>query len=192
MSESSSKTTTELNEIQQWAEAREGKPSRVKSTADGEGGGVLRIDFPGYSGNDSLEEISWEDWYQTFQDRNLEFLYQEHTAGGKESRFFRLISKEKEEEKEKQKEEKEKEKEKEAEKANEKPAAKKKEDKEKDDHKEKEKPAGKKKEDKDAEEKDKQKKEEEKDNQKEKEKTAAKKKEGKDEQKEEKTKDKKK
>ncbi len=45
MSESSSKTTTELEVIKKWAEERDGKPSRVKSTADDEGGGVLRIDF---------------------------------------------------------------------------------------------------------------------------------------------------
>jgi hypothetical protein len=95
MSESSSQTTTDLKVIQKWAEEREGKPSRVKSTADDKGGGVLRIDFPGYSGGDSLEEISWEDWYKTFQERKLEFLYQDHTAGGKESRFFKLINKEK-------------------------------------------------------------------------------------------------
>lgn len=95
MLEASSKTTTDLKVIQKWAEERGGKPSRVKSTADDEGGGVLRIDFPGYSGKDSLEEISWEDWYETFKDRKLEFLYQEHTAGGKESRFFKLINKEK-------------------------------------------------------------------------------------------------
>ena len=123
MSEASSKTTTELEVIQKWAEERDGKPSRVKSTADDEGGGLLRIDFPGYSGKDSLEEISWDDWYKTFQERNLEFLYQEHTAGGKESRFFKLISKEKEEEKNEQKAEKDKQKEKE------KPASKKKEEK---------------------------------------------------------------
>lgn len=95
MSESSSKTTTDLEVIQKWAEERDGKPSRVKSTADDEGGGLLRIDFPGYSGKDSLEEISWEDWYKTFQDRDLEFLYQDHTAGGKESRFFKIINKKK-------------------------------------------------------------------------------------------------
>lgn len=92
MSESSSKTTTDHETIRKWAEEREGKPSRVASTADDEGGGLLRIDFPGYSGQNSLEEISWEDWFKTFDDRNLAFLYQEETAGGKESRFFKLIA----------------------------------------------------------------------------------------------------
>ena len=91
-SSSSSKTTTDLKEIKKWAEERDGKPSIVKSTAnDKEGGDVLRINFPGYSGEDSLEEVSWEEWYETFKDRDLAFLYQEETAGGKESRFFKLI-----------------------------------------------------------------------------------------------------
>ncbi len=68
MSKSSSKTTTDLKVIQKWAEERGGKPSRVKSTADDDDGGrVLRIDFPGYSGKDSLEEISWEEWYETLK-----------------------------------------------------------------------------------------------------------------------------
>jgi hypothetical protein len=91
-----SRTTTELSVIRKWAEERGGKPSRVVNTEndDEQGGGVLRIDFPGYSGQGTLEEISWEDWYKTFQDRNLEFLYQDRTADGKESRFFKLVRKE--------------------------------------------------------------------------------------------------
>jgi hypothetical protein len=87
----SSKTTKDLKEIRKWAEERDGKPAIVKGTASKEGGGVLRIDFPGYSGEDSLEEVSWEEWYQTFKDRDLSFLYQDKTRDGKESRFFKLI-----------------------------------------------------------------------------------------------------
>jgi hypothetical protein len=92
MSESSSKTTTDLKTIQEWAKKRDGKPTRVKSTVDKKDGGVLRINLPGYSGEDTLEEISWDEWYKTFEDRELAFLYQEETAGGKESRFFKLIN----------------------------------------------------------------------------------------------------
>ncbi len=91
---SSSKTTTDHKAIQKWAEDRDGKPSIVKSTHD-KNGGVLRIDFPGYSGEGSLEEVEWEEWFKTFDERDLEFLYQDKTADGKESRFFKLISKEK-------------------------------------------------------------------------------------------------
>lgn len=90
----SSRTTTELSEIRKWAEERGGKPARVIGTDQGDEGGVLRIDFPGYSGKGKLEEISWEDWYETFSDRDLEFLYQDKTADGKESRFFKLVRRE--------------------------------------------------------------------------------------------------
>ena len=94
MSTHSSKTTTDLKKIKQWAEERDGKPARVKGTGNDkkDDGGVLRIDFPGYSGEDSLEEISWDEWYQTFKEKDLSFLYQEETSDGKESRFFKLVS----------------------------------------------------------------------------------------------------
>jgi hypothetical protein len=93
MSSHSSQTTTNLEDIKKWAEERDGKPAVVKATENSkEGGGVLRINFPGYSGEDTLEEISWEEWYKIFQERNLAFLYQEETAGGKESRFFKLVA----------------------------------------------------------------------------------------------------
>jgi hypothetical protein len=66
----------------------------VKGTARGnDSAGLLRIDFPGYSGEGSLEEISWEEWHAKFQESTLEFLYQERTRDGSESRFFKLISK---------------------------------------------------------------------------------------------------
>ncbi len=89
---SESKTTTDHKTIQAWSEARGGKPATVKSTEkDGEAG-VLRIDFPGYSGAGSLEEISWEEFFQKFDEKKLAFLYQEQTSSGEESRFFKLVS----------------------------------------------------------------------------------------------------
>ena len=88
-----SKTATDLKEIQKWAEKRQGKPAKVKGVGKREGDGLIRIDFPGYSGGDSLEEISWEEWYEIFQQNDLEFLYQEKTSEGKESRFFKLVNK---------------------------------------------------------------------------------------------------
>ncbi len=89
---SESKTTTDHKTIQAWSEARGGKPATVKSTEkDGEAG-VLRIDFPGYSGAGSLEEISWDEFFKKFDEKKLAFLYQEHTSSGEESRFFKLVS----------------------------------------------------------------------------------------------------
>ncbi len=87
-----SKTTADHNEIRKWAEAREGKPAIFKRTASGDEPGVLRIDFPGYSGAGSLEEISWEDFFQKFDEKNLAFLYQDITSSGEQSRFFKFVS----------------------------------------------------------------------------------------------------
>ena len=86
-----SKTTTSHEKIKKWAEARGGKPATVKGTGNGEPG-LLRIDFPGYRGKHSLEPISWEEFFAKFEEKNLAFLYQEKTATGKPSRFFKLVS----------------------------------------------------------------------------------------------------
>ena len=85
-----SKQTTDHDEIRNWVEERGGKPARVKSTGKG-GAGLLRIDYPGFSGEDSLEEITWEEFFEAFEENNLAFLYQDETKDGKESRFSKLI-----------------------------------------------------------------------------------------------------
>ena len=90
----SSKTTTNHDEIRRWAEERGGKPATVKSTQSNDEAGVLRIDFPGYSGAGSLQEISWEEFFKKFDEKQLAFLYQDKTSSGEESRFFKLVSRE--------------------------------------------------------------------------------------------------
>ncbi|MHB8598123.1 MAG: hypothetical protein ACYDER_15070 [Ktedonobacteraceae bacterium] len=87
-----SNTTTDHDEIRKWVEARQGKPATVQRTESGDEPGVLRIDFPGYSGAGSLVEISWEDFFQKFDEKNLAFLYQDTTSSGEQSRFFKFVS----------------------------------------------------------------------------------------------------
>lgn len=87
-----SRTTTDHDTIRKWAEARGGKPASVKNTEGKDDPGLLRIDFPGYKGGGSLEEISWDEFFKKFDEKHLVFLYQEHTADGKESRFFKFVT----------------------------------------------------------------------------------------------------
>jgi hypothetical protein len=87
-----SSSTTHLDEIRDWAQSRGGKPAKVRQEGLQEGEGILRINFPGYSGEDTLEEISWEEWYDIFRKRKLLFLYQDKTSDGRESRFFKLVA----------------------------------------------------------------------------------------------------
>ena len=92
MADNSSKTTTDHDEIKQWAEARDAKPAHVEGTArDGEDVGLIRLDFPGYTG-DKLETIEWDQWFDKFDKEKLALLYQEETSDGDKSNFNKLVS----------------------------------------------------------------------------------------------------
>lgn len=85
----SAKTTTDHETIRRWAEARGGRPARVKGTGGKNDPGLLRLDFG--ERDPQLEEISWEEFFQKFDESDLAFLYQEDTASGEESRFSKLV-----------------------------------------------------------------------------------------------------
>lgn len=89
-----SKRTTDHAKIREWVEERDGYPAAVKATGDEDDPGLLRIDFPGYSGEQSLEHISWDDFFEKFDEKNLAFLYQDEMKSGDESRFFKFVSRE--------------------------------------------------------------------------------------------------
>lgn len=80
--------TRDHDVIKQWASERDATPSTVEGTAHGDQAGVLRFDFP--SGGSELKHISWDEWFESFDKRNLVFLYQEQLKNGNQSNFFRL------------------------------------------------------------------------------------------------------
>ena len=88
---SQAKTTTDHKEIRRWIEARNGRPSVVKGTEGGDGEGLLRVEF---RHPDKLEDVDWDTFFETFEDRKLAFLHQDKTAGGEESRFFKFVKRE--------------------------------------------------------------------------------------------------
>ncbi len=85
-------TTTDHDQIRQWAEERGAHPACVKGTGGKGDAGVLRLDFPGYSGAKSLREIDWEEFFEKFDEQNLALLYQDTTKGGRKSNFNKLVS----------------------------------------------------------------------------------------------------
>lgn len=89
---SASTTTTDHDEIRQWVENLDGQPACVQSTGSADDPGVLRFDFPGGAGEDTLAHISWEDWFDKFDAANLALVYQEHKSDGEPSTFFKLVS----------------------------------------------------------------------------------------------------
>ena len=86
-------TTTDHKKIRKWVEDRGGIPSTVKGTG-GEEPGILRIDFPGTAADDSLERISWDDFFDKFDKEKLAFLHQDKTDDGQVSRFCKFVSRE--------------------------------------------------------------------------------------------------
>ena len=90
----SSKPLTDHEEIRSWAEERGAHPACVRGTGNRGDVGMIRLDFAGYTGEDKLEEISWDDWLEKFDERGLALLVQEETTRGQKSNFNKLVSRE--------------------------------------------------------------------------------------------------
>jgi hypothetical protein len=86
-----SKTTIDHDEIRAWIEARNGTPATVSSTSDDDEPGILRVLFQEQESGKSLEKISWEDFFEKFEEEKLAFLYQDETKDGRTSRFFKFV-----------------------------------------------------------------------------------------------------
>ena len=91
-SSSSARQLNDHDEIRQWAEERGATPSSVRGTGDNNDLGMIRLDFPGYSGEGKLEEVSWDEWFDKFDESNLTLLVQDQTARGQKSNFNKLVS----------------------------------------------------------------------------------------------------
>ena len=85
---SDSKKTTDHQEIKRWVEAHDGVPTIIEDTESGEGEGVLRIHFPKASSDDQFKEISWDNFFEIFDKKQLAFLYQDEP----DSTFHKLVS----------------------------------------------------------------------------------------------------
>lgn len=81
------KRTKDHETIRRWAEERGGQPTIVEGTQ------ILRIDFddPDGSRDEKLRPVSWDEFFRVFDDRDLDFLYQERTRDGKISRFYKFV-----------------------------------------------------------------------------------------------------
>ncbi len=86
------KTTQDHDEIQKWAEARGGKPAVVAATETDKATGILRLMFPDapHHNDGALEEISWEEFFEKFDESGLQLTYQEETADHQISDFNKL------------------------------------------------------------------------------------------------------
>lgn len=84
-------TTTDHETIRDWAEAKGGKPAAVDSTHSCDDVGIVRIMFPDAPNteHDALVEISWEEFFREFEERELALVYEE------DSMFSKLVGRDK-------------------------------------------------------------------------------------------------
>jgi hypothetical protein len=88
--ERSATTTTDHDEIRKWVEKRGGHPAIVKDTADnGRRGAMIRIDFddPDGSKDAGLKRVSWDEFFEIFDNNDLTFLHQDVD----DSRFNKFV-----------------------------------------------------------------------------------------------------
>ena len=78
-------TTTDHQEIRKWAESKGGKPAAVARTHKDGDVGIIRIMFPDAPNSEhgALTEISWDEFFKEFEDRDLALLYEPNSMFSK-------------------------------------------------------------------------------------------------------------
>ena len=84
----SSQMTTNPEEIRKIVEQKGGRPACVKGTEGRGGSCLLRIDYPGGSGEEKLEPMEWEEFNEIFEQNGLAMVYDSKP----EVRFTKFVS----------------------------------------------------------------------------------------------------
>jgi hypothetical protein len=88
-----SKITTNHEVIRRWVEERGGLPAAMKQEVYASAGeAILRIDFTPAGDAETLEMISWNEFFRKFEEDRLAFLYQETAPNGQLSHQAKFIS----------------------------------------------------------------------------------------------------
>jgi hypothetical protein len=78
--------TFDHGEIMKWAEDRGAIPSSIIGTEDeGEVAGILTFDF---TGDENLESLSWDEFFDKFEKEKLALSIREKEKDGSKSHFF--------------------------------------------------------------------------------------------------------
>jgi hypothetical protein len=88
----SHKKTTDHAVIKQWVEARNGQPGATRKNNDRsrDDVGILRINFPG-GREDSLHGITWDEFFQKFEEYGLAFVYTDDRQSGEYSTQYQFV-----------------------------------------------------------------------------------------------------
>lgn len=94
--DTTSNVTTDHDTIRQWTDERHGQPATVQGTTGREDqAGLLRIKFPEAHPDDeplTLQPVSWDDFFDKFEEKHLAFVYQDESKEGQRSYFYKIVS----------------------------------------------------------------------------------------------------
>jgi len=89
---STTRQTHDHQAIKDWALERDAVPARIKGTAEDPAEGLLRIHFPKKSPvNDNFEEIDWDDFFENFEEHDLDLILQDKKESGEMSTFHKFV-----------------------------------------------------------------------------------------------------
>ena len=77
------RSLTAPEESRQCVDEHGATPAREQEPGSSTHAGLIRFDFPGHIGEQSLEAIGWEEWFEKFKESNLALLAPDDTASGK-------------------------------------------------------------------------------------------------------------
>ncbi len=75
--------------VRAWAENREGYPGRAKGVGEE---GTLKIGFK--EKESGLEKVTWEEFFEIFDENDLAFVYESGANDDKSNRFFKFVRRE--------------------------------------------------------------------------------------------------
>ena len=79
--------------VKNWVIKYKGIPAMAEGVVpDGKAGEMLRIDFLDNS-EGQLYEITWKQFFEIFDEHNLEFLYHDHIMDGERRPKYKLVEK---------------------------------------------------------------------------------------------------
>ncbi len=85
------RVTTDRNVIRKWAKARHGLPAIIKKVT---GAGIemaLSIIFPDSQSDEIARRITWEEFFEQFDNQHLVFVYEDRDQNHKQSRYFAFL-----------------------------------------------------------------------------------------------------
>jgi hypothetical protein len=91
---STTKKTTDHSEILKWAESQGAQPALVKDSASHYDPGVLRIRIPGSDLGPRVENLSWDVFFQKFDEERLALVYSEEPHAVPEHTHAKLVRRE--------------------------------------------------------------------------------------------------